>query len=227
MTDSNRSPAAKRLVVLVSGSGSNLQSIIDGCANSEINATVCAVISNNPDAGGLERAAKAGIPNLAIDHRAFDSRESFDQALSELIDSFSPDLVILAGFMRILTAGFVDHFLGRMMNIHPSLLPAYPGLNTHRRAIEAGDKKAGATVHFVTPELDGGPSIIQAQVELAAGDNEDSLAAKVLSFEHKIYPEAVKWFCLDRLLMENNRVMLDNNPVSESGIIYNLIEPSS
>ena len=226
MTDSKPSLAPKRLVILVSGGGSNLQSFIDGCASGEINATVSAVISNNPDAGGLERAAKAGIPNLAIDHRAFDSREAFDQALSELIDSFSPDLVILAGFMRILTERFVDHYLGQMMNIHPSLLPAYPGLHTHRRAIEAGDTKAGATVHFVTPELDGGPSIIQAQVAIDATDNEDSLAAKVLGFEHKIYPEAVKWFCDNRLVMENNQVRLDNSRISESGIIYNLIEPT-
>ena len=226
MTDSNQSPEAKRLVILVSGGGSNLQSLIDGCASGEINATVSAVISNNPDAGGLERAANAGIPNLAIDHTAFDSREAFDQALSELIDSFSPDLVILAGFMRILTAQFVDHYLGRMMNIHPSLLPAYPGLHTHRRAIEAGDKKAGATVHFVTPELDGGPSIIQAQVEIEPDDNEGSLATRVLSFEHKIYPQAVKWFCDNRLVMHNNHVLLDNKAISESGIIYNLIEPS-
>ena len=227
MTDSNQSPTPKRLVILVSGGGSNLQSLIDGCAGDKINATVSAVISNNPNAGGLERAAKAGIPNLAIDHRAFDSRETFDQALSELIDSFSPDLVILAGFMRILTAEFVDHYLGRMMNIHPSLLPAYPGLNTHQRAIKAGAKKAGATVHFVTPELDGGPSIIQAQVNIDATDNKDTLAAKVLTYEHKIYPEAVNWFCNNRLVMQNNHVRLDKKPVSESGIIYNLIEPTN
>ncbi len=227
MTDSPQSSVNKRLVILVSGSGSNLQSLIDGCESGYIDATVSAVISNNPKAGGLERAAKSGIPNLAIDHRAFDNRESFDQALSELIDGFSPDLVILAGFMRILTANFVDHYLGRMMNIHPSLLPAYPGLHTHRRALEAGDKKAGATVHFVTPELDGGPSIIQAQVEIDNHDNEGSLASKVLAFEHKIYPEAVKWFCDGRLVMENNHVKVDNRSISDSGIIYNLIEPSS
>jgi phosphoribosylglycinamide formyltransferase-1 len=226
MTDSNQSSAPKRLVILVSGGGSNLQSLIDGCAGDKINATISAVISNNPNAGGLERAAKAGIPNLAIDHRAFNSRETFDQALSELIDSFSPDLVILAGFMRILTAEFVDHYLGRMMNIHPSLLPAYPGLNTHQRAIEAGDKKAGATVHFVTPELDGGPPIIQAQVNIDATDNKDTLATKVLTYEHKIYPEAVRWFCNNRLVMQNNQVRLDNSPISESGIIYNMIEPT-
>lgn len=227
MTDSTQSSASKRLVILVSGGGSNLQSLIDGCLNGDINATVSAVISNNPDAGGLERAAKASIPNVAIDHRAFESREAFDLALSELIDSFSPDLVILAGFMRILTPGFVDHFLGRMMNIHPSLLPAYPGLHTHRRAIEAGDKKAGATVHFVTPELDGGPSIVQAQVDIESSDDQATLASKVLAFEHKIYPEAVKWFCDDRLIMDNNGVKLDNQPISEHGIIYNSIEPSS
>ena len=227
MTDNTQSSASKRLVILVSGGGSNLQSLIDGCLNGDINATVSAVISNNPDAGGLERAAKASIPNVAIDHRAFESREAFDLALSELIDSFSPDLVILAGFMRILTPGFVDHFLGRMMNIHPSLLPAYPGLHTHRRAIEAGDKKAGATVHFVTPELDGGPSIVQAQVDIESSDDQATLASKVLAFEHKIYPEAVKWFCDDRLIMDNDGVKLDNQPICEHGIIYNSIEPSS
>lgn len=227
MTDSTQSSASKRLVILVSGGGSNLQSLINGCLNGDINATVSAVISNNPDAGGLERAAKASIPNVAIDHRAFESREAFDLALSELIDSFSPDLVILAGFMRILTPGFVDHFLGRMMNIHPSLLPAYPGLHTHKRAIEAGDKKAGATVHFVTPELDGGPSIVQAQVAIESSDDEATLASKVLAFEHKIYPEAVKWFCDDRLIMDNDGVKLDNQAICEHGIIYNSIEPSS
>lgn len=227
MTDSIQSSVTKRLVILISGGGSNLQSLIDGCESGEINASVSAVISNNPDAGGLERAAKTGIPNVAIDHRAFDSRESFDLALSELIDSFAPDLVILAGFMRILTPTFVDHYLGRMMNIHPSLLPAYPGLHTHRRAIEAGDKQAGATVHFVTPELDGGPSIIQAQVDIESSDNENSLASKVLAFEHKIYPQAVQWFCDNRLAMDNDGVRLDNNPIPESGIIYNSIERSS
>jgi phosphoribosylglycinamide formyltransferase-1 len=212
----------KRLVVLVSGGGSNLQSIIDACEAGELNAEVTAVISNNPDAGGLDRAAQATIPNLIIDHRQFDSRENFDRELCKLIDSFAPDLVILAGFMRILTAELVNHFLGRMMNIHPSLLPAYPGLNTHRRAIEAGDKQAGATVHFVTPELDGGPSIVQAQVAIEATDNEQSLANKVLTYEHLIYPLAVKWFCAQRLIMVNNsEVRLDGEPVPSHGIIFN------
>lgn len=218
--------AQKRLVVLVSGGGSNLQSIIDACANQSVNATISAVISNNPNAGGLERAARGNIPNIALDHRAFDSRETFDQALSELIDSFAPDLVILAGFMRILTPEFVDHYLGKMMNIHPSLLPAYPGLHTHRRAIEAGESKAGATVHFVTPELDGGPAIIQAQVAISAMETEDSLAAKVLIHEHQIYPKAIEWFCEDRLQMKSGLAELDNTPLANHGIIYKSIEHS-
>ena len=218
--------AQKRLVVLVSGGGSNLQSIIDACANQSVNATISAVISNNPNAGGLERAARGNIPNIALDHRAFDSRETFDQALSELIDSFAPDLVILAGFMRILTPKFVDHYLGKMMNIHPSLLPAYPGLHTHRRAIEAGESKAGATVHFVTPELDGGPAIIQAQVSISAMETEDSLAAKVLIHEHQIYPKAIEWFCVDRLQMKSGLAELDNTPLANHGIIYKSIEHS-
>lgn len=218
--------AQKRLVVLVSGGGSNLQSIIDACANQSVNATISAVISNNPNAGGLERAARGNIPNIALDHRAFDSRETFDQALSELIDSFAPDLVILAGFMRILTPQFVDHYLGKMMNIHPSLLPAYPGLHTHRRAIEAGESKAGATVHFVTPELDGGPAIIQAQVAISAMETEDSLAAKVLIHEHQIYPKAIEWFCEDRLQMKSGLAELDNTPLANHGIIYKSIEHS-
>lgn len=222
MTDNKQ----KRLVVLISGGGSNLQSIIDACANQSIDAKISAVISNNPDAGGLERAAKGNIPNIALDHRAFDSRESFDQALRELIDSFAPDLVILAGFMRILTPDFVAHYLGKMMNIHPSLLPAYPGLHTHRRAIEAGESKAGATVHFVTPELDGGPAIIQARVAISKTENEASLAAKVLDYEHKIYPKAIEWFCENRLTMKSGLVELDNTELPNYGIIYNSIEHS-
>jgi phosphoribosylglycinamide formyltransferase-1 len=214
----------KRLVVLVSGGGSNLQSIIDACEQQSVNAKISAVISNNSDAGGLERAARGNIPNIALDHRAFDSRESFDQALSELIDSFTPDLVILAGFMRILTPDFVDHYLGKMMNIHPSLLPAYPGLHTHRRAIEAGEKEAGATVHFVTPELDGGPAIIQAKVAISKTDNEATLAAKVLAYEHQIYPKAIEWFCEDRLQMRSGFAEMNNIQLPNHGVIYNSIE---
>jgi phosphoribosylglycinamide formyltransferase-1 len=215
------SSSRKRLVVLISGGGSNLQTFIDLCAQGKLNATVVAVISNNPNAGGLDRAARAKIPNLIIDHRNFDNRELFDRALSEMIASFAPDLIILAGFMRILTEDFVNHFTGRLINIHPSLLPAYPGLHTHRRAIEAGDQLAGATVHFVTAELDGGPSIIQAQVIIDKNDNEQSLASKVLHYEHKIYPEAVRWFCDGRLSMQEGRAILDNERIPSSGIIFN------
>ena len=219
---SNQSNSAKkRLIVLISGGGSNLQAFIDLCASGDLNAIVVAVISNKPDAGGLDRAAAKNIPNLIIDHRNFEKREAFDQALSEMIDSFAPDLIILAGFMRILTGEFVNYFDGKLINIHPSLLPAYPGLYTHRRAIEAGDKEAGATVHFVTSELDGGPAIIQARVPIEKSDNEETLAAKVLQFEHKIFPEAVRWFCEDRLCMQEGIALLDNQPLPSNGIIFN------
>ena len=217
MTDSKPSLAPKRLVILVSGGGSHLQSFIDGCASGEINATVSAVISNNPDAGGLERAAKAGIPNLAIDHRAFDSREAFDQALSELIDSFSPDLVILAGFMRILTPVFINRFLGKLVNIHPSLLPKYSGLNTHQRAIDAGDKEAGSTVHYVTNELDGGPAILQARVNIANTDDAQTLACKVLEVEHLIFPEAVNWHLQGRVVHADQGAQLDGELLPPTG----------
>lgn len=222
MTETGDQTAAKkRLVVLISGGGSNLQSLIDACSKGQLDAEIVAVISNNPDAGGLNRAAAATIPNLLIDHRSFADRDTFDRALGELIESFAPDLVILAGFMRILTAEFVERFVGRLVNIHPSLLPAYPGLHTHRRAIEAGDSIAGATVHFVTAELDGGPAIIQARVAIAAEESEQSLAAKVLQFEHQIYPRAVSWFCGGRLRMEAGVALLDNQPLPDTGIIFN------
>lgn len=222
MTDSaNQQPRKKRLLVLVSGSGSNLQSFIDACAAGQLHAEVCAVISNNPNAGGLERAARSNIPNLVIDHRDFDQRETFDQALTEMIDSFAPDVIILAGFMRILTPQFVTHYMGRLINIHPSLLPAYPGLHTHRRAIQAGDELAGATVHFVIPELDAGPSIIQASVPIVKTDNEQTLAASVLRLEHIIYPLAVSWLCDDRLCMQEGVALLDNQPIPSTGIIFN------
>jgi phosphoribosylglycinamide formyltransferase-1 len=206
-----------KLVVLISGSGSNLQTFIDQCQSGDIAADIAAVISNKAEAFGLERATKAGIATACVDHKAFDSREAFDQALSEVIDSHQPDLIILAGFMRILTPGFVEKYLGKMMNIHPSLLPKYPGLNTHQRAIDAGDNKAGATVHFVTPELDGGPAIVQAEVNISATDTAESLAQKVLNQEHLIYPMAVKWFCEKRLLLNNNKTVLDGKTLDEHG----------
>lgn len=209
-----------RLLVLISGGGSNLQSFIDACEEGSLQAEVVAVISNKAGVKGLDRAATAGIPNIVVDHRAFDSRDSFDQNLGDMIDSFAPDLVVLAGFMRILTPGFVNRFLGRLINIHPSLLPAYPGLHTHQRAIDAGDQQAGATVHFVTPELDGGPSVLQAQVPVLPDDNADILAQRVLDFEHRIYPMAAQWFCQGRLRMTNGQALLDGKALPETGVIF-------
>ena len=213
-----------RLVILISGSGSNLQSFIDACrqkdSTGKLAAQIAAVISNKPDVKGLTRASEANIPNIVVDHRAFDSRDAFDANLADVIDSFAPDLVVLAGFMRILTPQFVNRFVGKLINIHPSLLPAYPGLHTHQRAIEAGDTEAGATVHFVTPELDGGPAILQAQVPVLADDDANSLAQRVLAVEHKIYPIAAQWFCNGRLIMRDGRAVLDNQPLGDRGKIF-------
>ena len=209
-----------RLVILISGSGSNLQSFIDNCADGSLNASVSAVVCNRPGAYGIERAQNAGIATEVIDHKQFESRETFDQALMERIDRYQPDLVILAGFMRILTPGFVTHYRGRLLNIHPSLLPKYPGLHTHQRAIEAGDREAGATVHFVTEELDGGPPIVQAQVNIEPGDDADTLAKRVLQQEHTIYPLAARWFIEGRLVLDGNRVLFDEKPVPDCGIRY-------
>jgi phosphoribosylglycinamide formyltransferase-1 len=209
-----------KLLILISGSGSNLQSFIDQCQSGELPASICAVISNRPGAFGLERAEKANIATRTIDHTLFDSREKFDRQLMDTIDTYSPDVVILAGFMRILTPGFVKHYHGRLLNIHPSLLPKYPGLNTHQRAIDAGDSEAGATVHFVTEELDGGPAVIQATVPVIDSDDADSLANKIVEFEHKIYPEAAKWFAEGRLKLEDNHTVLDGRVLAATGIIY-------
>jgi len=209
-----------RLVVLISGSGSNLQALIDGCAAHRIPGQIVAVISNRPAAGGLERAALANITHRTLDHRQFANREQFDDALGLLVASFKPDLVILAGFMRILTDAFVSQLYGRLMNIHPSLLPRYPGLHTHQRAIDNGDSEAGATVHFVTPELDGGPAIVQTRVPVLPGDTAATLAARVLEQEHHIYPLAVRWFCEDRLQLRADGVYLDGKPLPQSGYSY-------
>ncbi|MCW8827977.1 MAG: phosphoribosylglycinamide formyltransferase [Gammaproteobacteria bacterium] len=186
------------IVVLISGSGSNLQSIIDASQH-DLPVEIRAVISNRADAYGLTRAREAGIDTAVLDHRDYPDRESYDAALRELIDRYQPGLLILAGFMRILSDDFVRHYEGRMMNIHPSLLPRYRGLNTHARAIEAGDKEAGCTVHFVTPELDAGPPIIQAHVPILDGDTPETLAARVLEQEHRIYPEAIRLFVEGKL----------------------------
>ncbi len=191
-----------RLVVLISGNGSNLQAIIDDIANNNLPAQVVAVISNKADAYGLERAKKVGIEQRILSHKNYESREQFDVALKDLIDSFQPDLVILAGFMRILSNEFVNHYLQKMMNIHPSLLPKHKGLNTHQRAIDAGDKEHGCSVHFVTPELDDGPVILQASVTVEKNDTEETLAARVHEQEHKIYPEAIRLFAENKIKLK-------------------------
>lgn len=184
----------KNLVILISGRGSNMVAIAEACAAEGWDARIAAVISNRADAAGLGYAQAKGIPAVVVNHREFNDREAFDEALAQAIDGFAPDLIVLAGFMRILTSGFVERYAGRMLNIHPSLLPAFPGLHTHRRAIEAGCKVAGSTVHVVTPELDHGPIVAQAVVAVQPDDTEDTLAARVLAIEHRLYPRAIRWW---------------------------------
>ena len=206
-----------RIVVLISGSGTNLQALIDACENSQYPGNVVGVISNNADAYGLERAKNHNIPSASLSHKEFESRESYDKALAELIDGYQPDLVVLAGFMRILTPEFVQHYSGKLLNIHPSLLPKYQGLNTHQRAIDAGDKEHGVSVHFVTEELDGGPVILQAKVPVFSGDSAEDLASRVHEQEHRIYPLVVKWFCEKRLVMDNGQAVLDKQILPACG----------
>lgn len=208
---------SKRIVALISGSGSNLQAILDHCQQGSIQGQVVAVVSNRDDAFGLKRAEMAGIPGHFIDHRRFDGREAFDQALIDQIDAYQPDLVVLAGFMRILSPGFVRHYSGRLFNIHPSLLPRYKGLNTHQRVMNAGDPEHGCTVHFVTEELDGGPLVIQARTAVQTSDDSASLQARVHTLEHQIYPLAVSWFCADRLQQTDEGVQLDGVLLPASG----------
>ncbi|HET8693109.1 MAG TPA: phosphoribosylglycinamide formyltransferase [Aquabacterium sp.] len=196
----------KNIVILISGRGSNMEAIVQACAQEKWGARIAAIVSNKATAAGLAFAAQHGIDTAVVDHKQFDSREAFDAELARVIDGFQPDLVVLAGFMRILTEGFVRHYEGRLLNIHPSLLPAFPGLHTHERAIEAGCKLAGATVHLVTPELDHGPIVIQAAVPVLPSDTGESLSARVLRQEHLIYPRAVRWFVEDQLTVSNGRV---------------------
>jgi len=198
-----------KIVILISGRGSNMERIVERCAEEGWPARVAAVISNRADAAGLQFAAAHGIATAVVDHRAYASREAFDEALARaIVDTAGgePELLVLAGFMRILTPGFVRRCEGRLLNIHPSLLPAFTGLHTHRRALDAGCKLAGASVHFVTPELDIGPIVLQAAVPVLAGDDEASLSARVLATEHLIYPRAVRWFVEGRLRLEGGRV---------------------
>ncbi len=196
----------QRIAILISGRGSNMEAIVRACAAERWPAQVVAVVANRPDAGGLAFAAAHGIATAVVDHKAHATREAFDAALADTLEGFAPDLVVLAGFMRILGAAFVRRFEGRLLNIHPSLLPAFPGLHTHRRALEAGCKAAGATVHFVTPELDHGPIVMRAVVPVRPDDDEHTLAARVLATEHLIYPRSVRWFVEGRLVLEGGIV---------------------
>ena len=201
------------MVVLISGSGSNLQALIDAKGGGF---EIRAVISNVPDAFGLKRAEAAGIQARVLDHHGYPSRAAYDADLADLIDNFAPGLVVLAGFMRILTPGFVNHYRGRMLNIHPSLLPKFRGLHTHARALEAGEQVHGASVHFVTPELDGGPVVLQAEVQVLTDDDPDRLAARVLTREHHIYPRVVGWFAAGRLRLDDQgRPVLDGQSLSQ------------
>lgn len=207
----------KSIVVLISGNGSNLQSILDQIALGKINGQVSAVIANKELAYGLTRAKDANIPAIFIDHKTFESREAYDQQMIQTINQYQPDLIVLAGFMRILTTEFVEHYHGRMLNIHPSLLPKYKGLNTHQRAIDTQDSEHGASVHFVTPELDGGPVILQSKVPIFEQQQADELAQRVQEQERQMYPLVISWFCADRLKMTQNKAILDDNVLSEMG----------
>lgn len=198
----------KKIVILISGRGSNMEAMIKARDAGDLPVEIAAVISNRPDAKGLETAAGAGIATRCVDHKAYAGREAFDAALADCIDEFAPDLVVLAGFMRILTADFVRHYEGRLLNIHPSLLPSFPGLHTHQRALDEGVRIHGCTVHFVTAELDHGPVVVQAAVPVLDGDDEDSLAARILRYEHQIYPQAVRWFAEGKLSLIDGKVRI-------------------
>jgi len=201
--------AKKKAVVLISGSGSNLQAFIDHVNSGDLDLDIALVLSNVPTAFGLQRAKDAGIHSTYINHKDFENRLAFDQAMMERIDSVEPDIVILAGFMRILTSEFVNHYANRLINIHPSLLPKFTGVNTHQRAIDAREQWHGASIHFVIPELDAGPVILQGRLELRADDTPETLQERIHKIEHQLYPLAVKWFCENRLGIENGKVLLD------------------
>ena len=211
----------KSIVVLISGNGSNLQSIIRHVEDGKIDGHIKAVISNVEDVYGLERAKQAGIEALAVPHKDYASREEYDTALLANVEKFQPDLIVLAGFMRILTPYFVNFYTGKLLNIHPSLLPKYKGLNTHQRAIDNQDAEHGASIHFVSPELDGGPVILQAKVPVFEEDSATDLAARVQEQERQIYPLVVRWFCDDRLMMHQGKAFLDNEVLGEQGYAAN------
>ncbi|AWH89600.1 phosphoribosylglycinamide formyltransferase [Limnobaculum parvum] len=207
----------KTIVVLISGSGSNLQALIDACDNEQINGTISAVFSNVPEAYGLVRAQQSGIVTEVVEPKYFNSRTDYDLALADTIDRYKPDLIVLAGYMRILSPIFVNRYAGKLLNIHPSLLPKYPGLHTHSQALSNGDKQHGTTIHFVTEELDGGPIILQAAVPILAQDSEAELIKRVQIEEHRIYPLVVSWFMDGRLAMREGKVWMDNQPLPPHG----------
>lgn len=207
----------KRIVVLISGSGTNMQAIVEACNANRIAGEVVAVISNKAGVGGLEKAQAVGIETAVLSHKDFTTREAYDAELLKLIDGYQPDLVVLAGFMRILTPEFTRHYHGRMLNIHPSLLPKYKGINTHQRALDAGDTEHGVSVHFVTEELDGGPVILQATVPIFPEDTASDLQQRVHTQEHAIYPLVVNWFCTDRLRLTADGAELDGELLGSAG----------
>lgn len=206
------------IVILISGNGSNLQAIIDAVNSGELHAEIRAVISNKPRAYGLERARRAGIPAVVVDHTLHPDRASFDAALQRAIDEYEPRLVVLAGFMRILTPRLVEHYHGRMLNVHPSLLPAFRGLDTHRRVLEAGVKEHGVSVHFVTSELDGGPVIAQQKLAVLPEDDIARLSERVQRLEHALYPQVIRWFAEGRLTLQGNQAMLDGKPINTASV---------
>ncbi|MDH3693242.1 MAG: phosphoribosylglycinamide formyltransferase [Gammaproteobacteria bacterium] len=210
-----------RIVILISGSGTNLQKIIDSIAQDEIDAAIAVVISNRADVYGLERARNAGIATQVLDHKEFDTRQAYDAALRQLIDDYDPGLVVLAGFMRILTTEFVEYYRDRLINIHPALLPHYKGLDTHHRVLDDGARQHGASAHFVTPDLDSGPVIIQRGFTVNPDDTVKTLEQRVHEIEYEIYPRAIRWFAQNRLSIENDRVLLDGELKSEQGIVDN------
>ncbi len=207
----------KRVVILISGSGTNMLNIAEQCAEQRVAGKVVAVIANKADAGGIAKAAELGLETAVLAHREFASREAYDQALAELVASYQPDVVVLAGFMRILTAEFVQPFQGRLLNIHPSLLPKYKGLHTHERALENGDPEHGVSVHFVTEELDGGPVILQAKIPIFDGDTINDLQQRVHEQEYRIYPLVINWFCSERLRLTAAGAELDGQLLGPSG----------
>lgn len=205
------------IVVLISGGGSNLQALIQDSQTADAPYKIVGVISNRADAGGLQHAQRAGISSQIINHQNFDGRQAFDQAMAQHIDNWQPDLVVLAGFMRILSDDFVNHYLGRMINIHPALLPQYAGLDTHQRVIDAGEKHHGASVHYVIPELDAGPVILQAQLELQTDQSASDLASRVLKLEHRIYAQSVRLISEGHITFEENNVYLDGELLPTQG----------